>query len=61
MMSREFGILVNMSSEELEDWLKSEGSTSSGWNKDDGSGETIGHDRYVSCAECSNILSYLWA
>ena len=36
-----------MSSSELEAWLKEEQSTSSGWSKDDGSGETIGHDRYV--------------
>ncbi|KAF8847494.1 hypothetical protein BDZ45DRAFT_636962 [Acephala macrosclerotiorum] len=33
-----------MSASELESWLKSEESTSSGWSKDDGSGETIGHD-----------------
>jgi len=40
----EFNELVNMSSSELEAWLKEEQSTSSGWSKDDGSGETIGHD-----------------
>lgn len=27
-----------------QDWLKSEESQSSGWSKDDGSGETVGHD-----------------
>lgn len=36
-----------MSASELESWLKEEDSTSSGWSKDDGSGETVGHDRYV--------------
>jgi hypothetical protein len=33
-----------MTSSELEAWLKEESSTSSGWSKDDGSGETIGHE-----------------
>ncbi|KAK1770381.1 hypothetical protein QBC33DRAFT_264642 [Phialemonium atrogriseum] len=33
-----------MTSQELEDWLKTNESTSSGWSKDDGSGETIGHE-----------------
>ena len=33
-----------MSASELEKWLKSESSESSGWGKDDGSGETVGHD-----------------
>jgi hypothetical protein len=33
-----------MTPSELESWLKSEDSTSSGWSEDDGSGETIGHD-----------------
>ncbi|KUJ24654.1 uncharacterized protein LY89DRAFT_745616 [Mollisia scopiformis] len=41
---QEFNELVNMSASELEQWLKSEDSTSSGWSKDDGSGETVGHD-----------------
>jgi hypothetical protein len=36
-----------MSASELEEWLKSEESTGAGWSKDDGSGETIGHDRLV--------------
>jgi hypothetical protein len=31
-----------MSAKELEDWLKTENSTELGWQKDDGSGETIG-------------------
>lgn len=33
-----------MSAQELDEWLKSESSTSSGWEKSDGSGETVGHD-----------------
>lgn len=36
-----------MSAKELKDWLGSEESTGAGWSKDDGSGETIGHDRYA--------------
>lgn len=43
----EFNELVNMSASELESWLKQEDSTSSGWSKDDGSGESIGHERFV--------------
>ena len=42
--TREFNELVNMTASELKEWLKSESSTSSGWSKDDGSGETVGHD-----------------
>lgn len=42
---REFNDLVNMSAKELKDWLQKEESSSSGWSKDDGSGETIGHER----------------
>ncbi|KAK4191710.1 hypothetical protein QBC35DRAFT_296192 [Podospora australis] len=43
---REFNELVNMTAEYLEDWLKpyTEASTNSGWNKDDGSGESVGHE-----------------
>ncbi|KAH7336637.1 hypothetical protein BKA65DRAFT_596591 [Rhexocercosporidium sp. MPI-PUGE-AT-0058] len=41
---KEFNELVNMTAAELEKWLEGEDSTSSGWRKDDGSGETIGHD-----------------
>lgn len=43
----EFNDLVNMSASDLEKWLKEEDSTESGWSKDDGSGETVGHERYV--------------
>jgi len=45
---REFNDLVNMSASELKDWLGSEESVGAGWSKDDGSGETIGHERSVS-------------
>ncbi|KAH6645906.1 hypothetical protein BKA67DRAFT_663784 [Truncatella angustata] len=40
----EFNELVNMSALDLESWLKEESSESAGWNKGDGSGETIGHE-----------------
>lgn len=43
---REFNELVNMTASELEKWLKEEESEASGWSKDDGSGETIGHERF---------------
>jgi hypothetical protein len=36
-----------MSASDLETWLKTEESTSSGWSKEDGS-ETIGHERFAS-------------
>jgi len=42
---REFNELVNMTADELTDWLGSEESVGAGWSKDDGSGETIGHER----------------
>lgn len=42
---REFNELVNMSASGLDEWLEGEESASSGWSKDDGSGETIGHER----------------
>jgi len=47
---REFNELVNMTPEELEEWLKSEESEGSGWTKE-GGGETIGHERFVFTAE----------
>ncbi|KAL2056156.1 hypothetical protein ABVK25_003799 [Lepraria finkii] len=40
----EFNELVNMTAGELEEWLKQEQSESSGWEKGDGSGETVGHE-----------------
>lgn len=36
-----------MTADELKDWLGQEESAGAGWSKDDGSGETIGHERYV--------------
>lgn len=42
-----------MKSDELETWLKGEQSQESGWDKGDGSGESIGHERYSS-----NIYPY---
>ncbi|KAL4973088.1 hypothetical protein BDW66DRAFT_142999 [Aspergillus desertorum] len=42
----EFNGLVNMTADELRDWLKEEQSQSSGWKRESGSGETIGHERY---------------
>jgi len=42
---REFNELVNMTPSELKDWLGSDDSTGAGWSKDDGSGETVGHER----------------
>ena len=41
----EFNAVVNMTVSELEEWLKQEQSETSGWDKGDGSGETIGHGR----------------
>jgi len=40
----EWNELVNMSAEELQEWLGSDESVGAGWSKDDGSGETIGHE-----------------
>jgi len=34
-----------MTAEELEAWLKGDDSQTSGWSKDDGSGESVGHER----------------
>lgn len=41
---QEFNELVNVTAKELKDWLKGDDSTSAGWEKDDGSGESVGHD-----------------
>lgn len=41
---QDFNDVVNMTSSELEKWLKSSDSESAGWSKDDGSGESVGHD-----------------
>jgi hypothetical protein len=44
MALREFNELVNMTSDELKEWLSGSDSQESGWSKDDGSGESIGHE-----------------
>ena len=36
-----------MTVDELEEWLQTEDSQSTGWSKDDGSGESVGHESYV--------------
>ncbi|ORY20603.1 hypothetical protein BCR39DRAFT_82834 [Naematelia encephala] len=41
---KEFNEIVNMTADELDAFLKTEASTSTGWSKDDGSGESIGHE-----------------
>lgn len=41
---QEFGKLVNMTAKDLKEWLKGDDSASAGWAKDDGNGESIGHD-----------------
>ncbi|KAH7014773.1 hypothetical protein EDB80DRAFT_636538 [Ilyonectria destructans] len=40
----EFNTHVNMTSSELEKWLKSNDSSSAGWPKEEEDGETVGHD-----------------
>ena len=37
-----------MTAEELDEWLKGDKSKNAGWSKEDGSGESIGHESYVS-------------
>lgn len=61
-ISREFNELVNMTSAELESWLKEEQSQSSGWSKDDGSSETVGHERLVSsfCIRCISTATLIY-
>ncbi|KEQ86165.1 hypothetical protein M438DRAFT_344552 [Aureobasidium pullulans EXF-150] len=41
---KEFNELVNMSPDQLKEWLGGEDSAGAGWSKDDGSGETVGHE-----------------
>lgn len=41
---QEFNEIVNMTSTELEKWLKSDDSRSAGWPKEDEGGESVGHD-----------------
>lgn len=61
-IGREFDDLVNMTSVELENWLNEEQSENSGWSKDDGSNETIGHERLapshgIQCISTSSGLN----
>lgn len=44
---KDFNNTVNMTADELEKWLKSDKSKESGWSKSDGSGESIGHERWA--------------
>ncbi|KAI5247247.1 hypothetical protein E4T43_02136 [Aureobasidium subglaciale] len=41
---KEFNELVNMSPDQLKEWLGDEESAGAGWSKDDGWGETVGHE-----------------
>lgn len=41
---QEFSELVNMTHQELEQWLKSDDSRSAGWPKEGADGESVGHD-----------------
>lgn len=41
---QEFKELVNMTAQELKDWLKGDQSEGAGWPKEDGGGESVGHD-----------------
>ncbi|KAK1146135.1 hypothetical protein N8T08_003224 [Aspergillus melleus] len=50
----EFNDIVNMTPNELRDWLKEEQSQESGWTND-GSGETVGHE---SGRKIVNILEH---
>lgn len=45
-MHRKFNGLVDMNSPELKEWLGKDESAGAGWSKDDGSGGTVGHERY---------------
>ncbi|WWC60849.1 uncharacterized protein I303_103425 [Kwoniella dejecticola CBS 10117] len=40
----DFNEIVNMTADELEEFLKTEGSETTGFQKEDGSGESIGHE-----------------
>ena len=44
-VKREFKQYVNMTADELEEWLKSDQSNSAGWTRSDSKkGETVGHE-----------------
>ncbi|KAJ4519490.1 hypothetical protein HRR83_004486 [Exophiala dermatitidis] len=40
----DFNNTVNMTADELEEWLRGDESQKAGWSKNDGSGESIGHE-----------------
>ena len=42
---REFNDIVNMTPQELKEWLSQDRSVKAGWSKLDGSGETVEHER----------------
>ena len=43
---REFNELANVNSPKLKEWLGKDELAGARWSKDDGSGETVGHERY---------------
>jgi hypothetical protein len=43
---KDFNKQVNLTANELEEWLKGDKSKKAGWSKNDGSGEAIGHESY---------------
>jgi hypothetical protein len=44
-----------MTVDELEEWLQTEDSQSTGWPKDDGSGESVGHESYADSIHASAL------
>jgi hypothetical protein len=54
---REFNELVNMTPDELKTWLSGSASQESGRSKDDGSGESIGHEVSFFRAPFSRVSS----
>jgi Protein of unknown function (DUF3140) len=42
----DFNKQINVTADELEKWLKGAKSKKAGWSKEDGSGESIGHESY---------------
>ncbi|KAI9788992.1 MAG: hypothetical protein M1816_006450 [Peltula sp. TS41687] len=48
---KEFNELVNMTADELDEWLQGDASKETGWSKNDGSGESVGHESGRKIAE----------
>jgi hypothetical protein len=46
ILAIEWNKQINVTSDELDKWLKSAKSKKAGWSKGDGSGEAIGHESY---------------